>query len=236
MAAGGMWIKRGTQVLLVIALCCAGVTLGLAVTVWNYPAPGDISTSLDQRPGTYTLALDHMKDLTLASFAYLRTPLVVAGVAFIVGAVGMFRAGNQRAFVAAAVMMVLFFQAARLALLVFDPYLSSRPIAEALIESPPGQLVIDHHYYTYSSVFFYTNRTALLLNGRTNNLIYGSYAPGAPDIFIDDAEFRLLWLAPKRCYLVVAQSALPHLKELVGAAHLHQVLLSGGKLLLRNLP
>ena len=30
---------------------------------------------------------------------------------------------------------------------------------------------MDHHYYWFSSVFFYTNRTALLLNGRFNNLL-----------------------------------------------------------------
>ena len=36
---------------------------------------------------------------------------------------------------AAALMMVLFFHAARLALVVFDPYMSSRPLAEALLRS-----------------------------------------------------------------------------------------------------
>ena len=61
----------------------------------------------------------------------------------------------------------------------FDPFLSSRPLAETLRRSPPGQkLIVDHHYYTFSSIFYTTNRTALLLNGRFNNLVYGSYAPG----------------------------------------------------------
>ena len=57
-------------------------------------------------------------------------------------------------------MMVLFFHAARLALVVFDPYMSSRPLAEALLEAPPGKLIVDDQYYTFSSVFFYTNRRA----------------------------------------------------------------------------
>ena len=132
-----------------------------------------------------------MTDLTLASFAYLRLPLAVAGVAFAIGAVG--RLAGEAAAVAAslAVMMVLFFHAARLALVVFDPYLSSRPLAEALLQAPPGKLIVDDQYYTFSSVFFYTNRRAFLLNGRVNNLEYGSYAPDAPqDVFIDDDEFR----------------------------------------------
>ncbi len=51
-------------------------------------------------------------------------------------------------------------------------------------------MIVEHHYYTFSSVFFYTNRSALLLNGRFKNLVYGSYAPGAPNVFIDDSQFK----------------------------------------------
>jgi 4-amino-4-deoxy-L-arabinose transferase-like glycosyltransferase len=236
MAAGGAWIRRGNWLLCGIAALAAVVCISLAVAVWSYPAPGDISTALEQRPGTYTLSLDHMKDLTLRSFAYLKLPLLVAGVAFLVGAAGTFRAKATRAFFAAALMMTLFFHAARLALVVFDPYLSSRPIADALQRAPQGDLVIDHHYYTYSSVFFYTNRTAWLLNGRFNNLVYGSYAPDAPDVFLDDSQFREKWLKPERCYLVIADTAVPKLQELVGAKNLRTVLASGGKALFSNQP
>jgi hypothetical protein len=131
-------------------------------------------------------------------------------------------------------MCVLFFQAARMALVVFDPYLSSRPIAEALMRAPDGQLIVDHHYYTFSSVFFYTQRTALLLNGRFNNLVYGSYAPGAPDVFIDDTQFRNLWLGGTRCYLVASDSAAPRLEKIVGREAMRTVLESGGKILWTN--
>ena len=74
-------------------------------------------------------------------------------------------------------MMVVFLHAARLAMVTFDPYLSSRPLVKVLDRSPPGDLIIDHHYFWYSSVFFYTDRTALLLNGRFFGMVYGSYAP-----------------------------------------------------------
>jgi len=231
-----IWIRRGNRVLLAIALCAGLICISLAVAVWNYPAPGDISQALESRPGTYTLSLDHMKDLTLSSFAYLRTPLLVAGAAFLIGVLGLFRAGSRRAFFAAALMMVLFFHAARLALVVFDPYLSSRPLADALLQSPPGELVVDHHYYTYSSIFFYTNRKAWLRNGRINNLVYGSYAPDAPDVFLNDRQFHDLWLRPGRCYLVVANTGITKLRQLVGADQLHTVLSSGGKSVLTNQP
>jgi len=201
MAARGNWIRYGTRVLCGIFLLAAAAVLTLFVLSWNLPTPGDISTALSSNPGAYKLSLGHMEDLTIASFAYLRLPLLVAAIAFLLGAAGTFRATGQRAFLAIVLMAILFFQAARIAMAAFDPFLSSRPLAEALRRAPDGQLIVDHHYYTFSSIFFYTNRTALLLNGRINNLVYGSYAPGAPNVFIDDAQWKALWLQPDRCYL-----------------------------------
>src|SRR5262249_38070632 len=151
----------------------------------------DISAALSQNPDVYTLSLGHMTDLTLRAFAYLRAPLAVAGLAFLIGAVGAWRG---KALAALTGMMVLFFHAARMALVVFDPYMSSRPLAQALLEAPAGTLIVDDQYYTFSSVFFYTNRRALLLNGRVNNLDYGSYAPDAPqNVFIADHDLIRLW-------------------------------------------
>jgi hypothetical protein len=223
-------------VLAAIAGCAAAALMVILALVWSVPAPGDISSALTQRPGTYTLSLGHMGDLTLSSFAYLRLPLALAAVAFLAGALGTWRATGRRAFVAAGLMMVLFFQAARVAMVVFDPYLSSRPLAEALLRAPEGKLIVDHHYYTFSSVFFYTNRTALLLNGRFNNLVYGSYAPGAPDVFIDDAQWKSMWLGADRCYVVASDYAVPRFEKLVGKAALNVVAASGGKVVLSNRP
>ena len=98
-----------------------------------------------------------MGDLTLQSFAYLRAPLILAGIAFLVGAAGGWLRG-RRAFIALAAMMVLFLHASRMALVAFDPYLSSRPIAEALLRAPSGQLIVDGAYYPFSSVMFYSNQ------------------------------------------------------------------------------
>ncbi len=234
MAAGGNWIGYGTRVLCGIFIAAAAAVLTLYFLAWNLPTPGDISAALSSNPGAYKLSLGHMEDLTIASFAYLRLPLLVAAIAFLVGAAGAFRAKGQRAFLAIALMAILFFQAARIAMAAFDPFLSSRPLAEALLHSPSGKLIVDHHYYSFSSVFFYTNRDALLLNGRFNNLVYGSYAPGAPNVFIDDAQWKMLWLLPDRCYLVISEPAAERVKKLVDPALLTVVAQSGGKLLLTN--
>ena len=230
------WIRRGTRTLSGILFCAAIAAGALWFLVKDVPAPGDISSALRLNPGAYTLSLGHIEDLTLRSFAYLRAPLLVAAVAFLIGALGTIRAAGQKAFLAAAFMAVLFFQAARMALVVFDPYMASRPLAEALLHAPPGKLIVDHHYYTFSSIFFYTNRDALLLNGRINNMVYGSYAPGAPDVFIDDQQWKQLWSEPERYYLVASRSALPRLEALAGNEALNIVAESGGKLVLTNLP
>jgi len=236
MASEGKWIRRGTAVLTAIAGCAAAVIIAILVIDRNVPTPGDIFNALTSHPSAYTLSLGHMEDLTIRSFAYLRTPLLLAAIACVIGAIGTFRAGAKRAFLCTTVMMLLFFQAARIAMVTFDPYFSSRPLAEAILRSPEGKLIVDKHYYAYSSVFFYTNRTALLLNGRILNLSYGSYAPDAPNVFIDDAQLKELWATPERYYLVAGHAALPRLEGVVGSEKLNVVAESGGKYLFTNLP
>ena len=234
MAAGGAWIHRGTRALSAIAALAAISTAAVFYLVRNVPAPGDISSALGHHPGAYTLSLGHMEDLTLTSFAYLRLPLVLASVAFFVGAIGTFFWDGKRAFLATSLMMVIFFHAARVAMVAFDPFLSSRPLAEAIGRSPEGKLIVDHHYYTFSSVFFYLNRDGLLLNGKFHNLEYGAAAPNVPPVFITDSDFVTLWNGPERCYIVADHSATPRLSKLVGHDALNGVIASGGKLVLTN--
>jgi 4-amino-4-deoxy-L-arabinose transferase-like glycosyltransferase len=227
-------IRRGTWVLTTLTACAVLAVVALLFYVRNLPAPGDISSALTQHPSDYTLSLGHMEDLTLDSFAYLRLPLLVAAGAFLLGALGTFRSTIARASIFGTLMMVLFLHAARLAMVVFDPYLSSRPLATILLDSPEGVLIVDQHYYTFSSVFFYTNRTALLLNGRFENLEYGSNAPNAPAVFIGNTDLQKLWSTPVRYYLVADSSARPRLEQLVGKESCHLVASSGGKILLTN--
>jgi 4-amino-4-deoxy-L-arabinose transferase-like glycosyltransferase len=236
MAVGGDWIRRGTRVLCTIAILAAIVTFGIFIAVRHVPAPGDISQALSHHPKAYTLSLGHMMDLTFDSFAYLRLPLVVASLAFLAGAMGTFRWLGQRAFLAAALMMIVFFHAARLALVAFDPFLSSRPLADAILRSPEGKLINNRNYYTFSSVTFYTNREAVILNGRYFNLEYGSYAPGAPAVFVGNERFKELWLEPQRYYLLTYADRYGDFETLVGRERLITVTSSGGKVVLTNHP
>ncbi len=96
--------------------------------------------------------------------------------------------------------------------------------------------MVEGHDFPFSSVIFYADRSALLLNGRRQNLVYGSYAPGAPNVFLDDAGWKARWLQAARCYLVTKETQRPRFERLVGPAALHVVASSGGKLLLSNQP
>ena len=230
------WTKPGTRILGAVSAAAVLVIGYVVYSVRDVPVLGDISRALHQNPSAYTLSLGHLGDLTLQSFAYLRAPLIFAGLAFALGAAGAFLLSGRRAFLAFAAMMVLFFHASRLALEVFDPYLSSRPLAQALERAPAGELIIDGAYYPFSSVFFYTGRNALLLNGRMNNLEYGSYAPGAPSVFIDDARLAQLWASSACYYLVADGTRVEPLRRLAGPDNLHPVAGSGGKFLFVNHP
>jgi 4-amino-4-deoxy-L-arabinose transferase-like glycosyltransferase len=231
--SGDRRLRFGSKAVALLATVCLTVIGMILWLVRGLPAPADISSALSNNPALYTLSLGHMADLTLRAFAYLRLPLALAGLAFATGAIGAFR--RKLPIGPLCLMMVLFFHAARLALVVFDPYLSSRPLATALLSQPQGDLISGDQYYTFSSVFFYTNRRAFLLNGRVNNLEYGSYAPDAPkDVFINAEDLMRMWPEPRTFYLILEKPAIPYVEGIVGQAALHRIAESGGKLLFTN--
>lgn len=235
LASEDRWVLAGRRVLAATSTLAAMAIAAILIAVRGLPTPGDISQALTHNPDLYTLSLGHMGDLTLNSFAYLRIPLMLAGIAFAIGATANWAWKGLRANIATAVMMVLFLQAARIAMVAFDPYLASRPLANALLAAPPGTLILDNQYYSWSSVIFYTNRRALLLNGRVNNLEYGSNAPDAPtQVFIDDVDFKRRWASAERHYILVEKPSVPRIQGVVGTAALRVVAESGGKFLFTN--
>lgn len=236
MQAGSRWVSVGTRILVGATALLSAVLFTLLLMVWRLPVQGDISQALTQHPELYTLSLGHIRDLTLGAFAYLKLPLTLAACSFAVCAVGLsFWRGSMRySVLVIAASMVIFFQAARTALVRFDPYLGSYPLAQRLSASPPGQLIEADSYYSFSSVFFYSDRTALLWNGRNNNLEYGSYAPGAPNVFIDDAKLGPLWRETSRCYLLAYGEEMPRIERLLGTANVYVVGMNSGNYLLTN--
>lgn len=236
MASGSVWIRRGSRLLSLIAACCAAAVIAILVLVRHVPAPGDIVSALTSNPGAYKESLGHMEDLTLSSFAYLRLPLVIAGIAFLIGALGTLFSTGRRAFLAAALMMIVFFQAARVAMISFDPLLSSHYLAEAFLRSPDGTIVTEGHFFDFSSIFFYTQRTGLLSPDRHGrvNLEYGSDAPGAKRVFIDHSRLAQIWSGGERCYLFVNDADIPAYSAIVQPSRMYPVASRGGKSLFTN--
>lgn len=231
------WLKRGEMVLLIFWTLASGAIVFVLSRIWRLPTPGDISQALIQHAkASYTLSLGHMGDLTLDSFAYLRTPLILALIAFLLGLLGLLFFKSRRRFLSLALTMILFFHAARLAMVTFDPYLSSRALAKVLLESPRGTLISAEEYYDFSSVFFYTGMNGFLLNGRVNNLEYGSNAPGAPRVFVGDADLAKMWKAPERCYLLAGSASIARIQHIIAPATFTVVKESGGNYLLTNRP
>ena len=226
--------RYGRWALTTLTGLAAVAIAAILVYVRNLPSTGDISRALTSNPDAYTLSLGHMEDLTLDSFAYLRLPLVIAGIAFLIGLYAALRWTSTKLVFGLATMMVVFFHAARIAMITFDPYLASKPLADAILAAPAGELIIDNQYYSFSSIFFHTNRTALLLNGRVNNLEYGSYAPGAPQVFIDDAQFVSKWVSAQRYYLCVELPRVVAIEKLVGRQSMVLIKESGGKFVYSN--
>jgi hypothetical protein len=235
--AGGSkrWVSFGYELLLILGSIMAAVTGVILYLTRDVAAVGDISSALTHNPDAYTLSLGHLHDLTLQSFAYLRGPLFMAGVALGVGSALACRTrGRWIATLFLATMMTVLVHAANWAMAVFDPYLSSRPLAEAIAAGPEGQLIIEGHYYPASSVAFYSNQPALLLNGRVDNMVYGAAAPGAPPVFIEDTDLAGLWQGSRRIYLVAPVESRARLEALLGTVYVFAE--RGGKCVLSNLP
>ena len=87
---------------------------------------------------------------------------------------------------------------------------------------------MQQHFYPFSSVPFYTGIDPLLLNGKRHNLDYGAAAPGAPDVFLTDAQFDSLWKTCDRCYYVASEQEATRIEALVGQDYFRTLASSGG--------
>jgi len=237
------WLPRLQAVLAVIGLALGGV---LTWAVWQAArvrATGDISTLLKTHPNDfYRLSMGHLFDLTPQAFADLRTPALIAGACFAVGFVAAWLVGRTRrmmtGMVVLGVTMAVFIFDANLAYGVFEPHMSSRPLAEAILKHlrTGDQIAVYGEFDPASSVSFYTHRQLLIWNGRYNNLELGSHYPDAPRIFFSDENFPALWGGPLRIFLVVPQEQREAAYQRVPKDHTWLLIENGGKAVYVNRP
>jgi 4-amino-4-deoxy-L-arabinose transferase-like glycosyltransferase len=236
------WVKLAHWALACVGFAALASAIAILITIRGVTISGDISETLTKNPDYYALSLGHIFDLTPTSFALLRGPLLGTGLALFSGSllalVLHYRKKMFASSLAIAAMMLVVFYCAREAMKVFDPYMSSKALAmDVLREFKPGELiVINGEYESGSTMNFYTRQPVYMLNGRSANLWFGSYLPGAPKRFFTEAEFKSLWSAEQRIYLHTDASLAEQIKDLVSPAPVYQYSQSGGKLILSNRP
>ena len=238
------WLTGAHAFFAVLGVAAAAV---LAYGLWesrHLPYIADIGTLMAHRDvGDYTLSMSHFFDLTGPSFAALRLPAVLAALAFFLGPLAAWRLRRQghalESTVTVGFSMAVVLIAAHLALVRFQPMLSSKAMAETInrMTAEPGnadaQLMLYGDQSDGSSVIFYTHRRALLVHGRTwyfapdrdeddgqlfgSSMIWGSDYPDAPHIFLSDQDLLRLWGTGPRRFLFVPEEFHRHVQALLGA-------------------
>jgi hypothetical protein len=182
------------------------------------PRGYDIAELLKKNPQDYALSFGHFLDLTPQAMGAFKMPLLVTGIAFALGTILSFllRRANCTfaANLALTFMTVALLLATHWALEVFSPVLSSKVLAQEIERNrQPGAVIEDNgDYEAASSVNYYTRHQIRILNGRCNNIWYGSKFPDAPPIFDDDASFEKLWRGDKQVFLLTDAKASPDRK------------------------
>src|ERR1043166_3431887 len=210
--------KLSSIVLAVIGVAVCTVCVALAWQAKAPPANYDIAELLKKNPQDYALSFGHFLDLTPQAMGAFKTPLLLTGIAFVLGTILNFRLRRENhtfaANLALTFMTVALLYATHQGLVIFSPVLTSKVLAEA-IEShwKTGAIIEDNgDYEAASSVNYYTRHQIRILNGRCNNIWYGSKFPDAPPIFDDDASFEKLWRGEKLVFLLTYAKASPDRK------------------------
>lgn len=212
------------------------IAAALGYGLWcsrTLPFAPDIGALLAHRNvAGYTLSMSHFFDLTGRSFAALRLPAAVATMGFLAGPIVAWqlrrRDRHLEATASVAFTSAILLIAAHIALVRFEPILSSRAMADTVNRvagRPEGQAAVGESGATLllygdpsegSSLIFYTHRQALLVNGRASSMIWGSYYPDAPHIFLDDQQLLALWGEGPRKFLFVPGDSRVRVSHLLG--------------------
>jgi 4-amino-4-deoxy-L-arabinose transferase-like glycosyltransferase len=230
------------------------VAAALAFGLWSsrhLAALPDVDNLLAHRGvGDYTLSMSSLFDLTGPSFAALRLPAFLALAAFAVGPAIAWLLRSRRHHLAAttafALTSAVFLIAAHIALVRFAPMLSSQNFAQRIQQlEATGQISPDNTLLLYgdqaygSSIPFYLNRPlsrpALLVDGRSSSMLFGSTFPDSQSLFLTPAELLAQWGTGPRKLLFVPLERRDDVDRLLGP---RQIVLqeTSGKALITDRP
>jgi 4-amino-4-deoxy-L-arabinose transferase-like glycosyltransferase len=204
------------------------------------PRPGvTLNDLLSSNPALYNLSLGHVFDLTGNAMGFFRKPLLVVSLSMLLlgpGSHMLRRIGRTLAanlLVAAAMTGVLV--AAHQGYIRFNPILGSKDLALAInkVKQPGDLIAIDGELTSGSSLLFYTQQPALLVNGRVNGPWFGSFWPDAPRIFLSNSDLARLWAGRQRVFLLTYH-AQQRERDLAPLGPVIDLADSGGKTLLTN--
>jgi 4-amino-4-deoxy-L-arabinose transferase-like glycosyltransferase len=238
-----LWITCAHAAFTVVGFAIAiALTFGLW-TSRHIASVSDIGDLLAHRGvGDYTLSMSSLFDLTGPSFAALRLPAVLALITFAIGpaAAWMLRAKRQHlaATTAIALTSAVFLIAAHIALVRFAPMLSSEDMAAKIQQleaagaiSRTNTLLLYGDQAYGSSIPFYLNRplnrSALLVDGRSSSMLFGSTFPDAHGLFLTPAQLLAQWGTGERKLLFIPIDRRDEADRLLGARQIVLVETSG---------
>jgi 4-amino-4-deoxy-L-arabinose transferase-like glycosyltransferase len=219
------WLMAGHVALAVVGVAAAAA---LGYGLWSsrgLSSGSDIGALLAHRDvAGYTLSMSHLFDLTGPSFAALRLPAGLAAAGLLMGPLIAWVLRRQRhhfeATASVAFTSAVFLIAAHIALVRFEPMLSSRAMADTInhitAKDKDATLILYGDLADGASLLFYTQRPALLVNGRVSSVLWGSNYPDAPHRLISDADLLALWGTGPRRFLFVPGDKHARVEELLG--------------------
>jgi 4-amino-4-deoxy-L-arabinose transferase-like glycosyltransferase len=211
---------------------------------WTKPLPPGTSISdvLIDRPGTYTLSLGHLRDLTLESLGIFRAPLCEIGV-FLLAGTGLNwwlrrRGSAYQGNLALGAMMLGVLFCVHQGYVIFSPEVSSKPLALAIKQQyEPGEIIVLNGEYAWgSTVNFYTGVPVHLVNSLRTDLWFGSLFADAPNIFEDVDSFTRLWNGDRRVYFFTKEFNKQAALSQIDPISVFLVARQGNKLVLTNRP
>jgi Dolichyl-phosphate-mannose-protein mannosyltransferase len=175
----------------------------------------DIATLVRLHAGSHTLFFGHLRDLTTASVALFRIPLLIAAAALAAGVTAnlIFRLKNKarlaNCFLAG--MMVFILIAAHIALNTFSPVISSAVLAEAIKpEVDAADIVVVQGQYEDASAlgFYLEKRLHLFTPDGSGTLAQGNEA----STVLENADsLARLWNGQGRVFLWTTPASVPSL-------------------------